>query len=52
MKCEHCYRDGAGHYCMLFSMPDKDYPHEHLRVFCFGDEKSLSCKKKERRQYV
>lgn len=44
MKCKHVYYDGAGHYCRLMPMPNEDYPHEHWRVFCHGNEESLYCK--------
>ncbi len=38
LACPHVYFDGGGHYCKLISMEhDKDYPHKHYRVMCFGN---------------
>ena len=42
-KCEYVYYDGAGHYCKLAKPINKDYPHKHWRVMCFGEQKSHSC---------
>ena len=46
--CEHVYFDGAGHYCKLIPRPDKDYPHEHWRVMCHGNQDGWSCEAKKR----
>lgn len=48
-NCPNVYFDGAGHYCKLIPMDkDKDYPHKHWRVMCFGRIESLNCEAKKR----
>ena len=45
-KCKFVYFDGAGHYCRLLLPPNKDYPHKHIRVMCFGEQGGWTCKAK------
>lgn len=35
-KCVHNIIDGAGNYCSLRPMNEKDYPHKFLRLDCYG----------------
>ena len=36
IKCVHCVFDGAGNYCKLKPINEKDYPHEFYRTECYG----------------
>lgn len=47
--CLNLVSDGAGDYCKILKILEKDYPHKYRRVFCYGNLDNLVCKESKRR---